>query len=72
MRLLDKARLRLRSLCRRPNVYFELEAELRFHLDQLIERTFHPVCRLRRPAGSRGVRSEASRSTRRSAGICAA
>jgi hypothetical protein len=37
MRLLDKARLRLRSLCRRPNVEFELEAELRFHLDQLIE-----------------------------------
>jgi predicted permease len=37
MRMLDKARLRLRSLCRRPNVDFELEAELRFHLDQLIE-----------------------------------
>jgi hypothetical protein len=37
MRILDKARLRLRSLCRRPNVEFELEAELRFHLDQLIQ-----------------------------------
>jgi hypothetical protein len=37
MRILDKTRLRLRSLCRRPNVDFELEAELRFHLDQLIE-----------------------------------
>jgi predicted permease len=37
MRVLDKARLRLRSLCCRPNVDFELEAELRFHLDQLIE-----------------------------------
>src|SRR2546421_4835859 len=37
MRLLDKARLRLQSLCHRPNVDFELEAELRFHLDQLIE-----------------------------------
>ncbi|RPJ54401.1 MAG: hypothetical protein EHM23_29090, partial [Acidobacteria bacterium] len=37
MRILDKARLRLRSLWRRPNVEFELEAELRFHLDQLIE-----------------------------------
>src|SRR5437868_9895640 len=37
MRILDKARLRLRSLCRRPNVEFELEAEFRFHLDQLIE-----------------------------------
>jgi predicted permease len=37
MRILDKARLRLRSLCRRPNIDFELEAELRFHLDQLIE-----------------------------------
>ncbi|HSD25702.1 MAG TPA: permease prefix domain 1-containing protein, partial [Vicinamibacteria bacterium] len=35
--MLDKARLRLRSLFRRPNVDFELEAELRFHLDQLIE-----------------------------------
>ena len=37
MRMLDKARLRLRSLFRRPNVDCELEAELRFHLDQLIE-----------------------------------
>src|SRR6185437_15914224 len=39
MRILDKARLRLRSLCRRPNVDFELEAELQFHLDQPIEET---------------------------------
>ncbi len=37
MRMLDKARLRLRSLFFRPTVDFELEAELRFHLDQLIE-----------------------------------
>ncbi len=37
MRMLDKVRLRLRSLFRRPNVEFELETELRFHLDQLIE-----------------------------------
>ena len=37
MRSLDKFRLRLRSLCRRPNVDFELDAELRFHLDHLIE-----------------------------------
>ena len=37
MRILDKARLRLRSLFRRPNVEFELEAELGFHLDQLTE-----------------------------------
>ena len=37
MRILDKARLRLRSLFRRPNVDFELEAELRFHLDQFVE-----------------------------------
>ncbi len=37
MRILDKARLRLRSLFRRPAVEFELEAELRFHLDQLIK-----------------------------------
>ncbi len=35
MRILDKARLRLRSLFRRPDVDLELEAELRFHLDQL-------------------------------------
>lgn len=37
MRIFDKTRLRLRSLCHRPNVEFELEAELRFHRDQLIE-----------------------------------
>ena len=37
MRALDKALLRLRSLFRRPSVDFELEAELRFHLDHLIE-----------------------------------
>src|SRR3569833_3988996 len=37
MRILDKFRLRLRSLYRRPDIDSELEAELRFHLDQLIE-----------------------------------
>lgn len=37
MRALDKARLRLRSLFRRREVESELEAELGFHLDQLIE-----------------------------------
>ncbi|HWB32414.1 MAG TPA: ABC transporter permease [Acidobacteriaceae bacterium] len=37
MRILDKARLRLRSLHYRTNVDVELEAELRFHLDQLME-----------------------------------
>jgi predicted permease len=37
MRLLAKARLRLRSLFRRGNVEQELDAELRYHLDQLIE-----------------------------------
>jgi putative ABC transport system permease protein len=37
MRILDKARLRLRSLFRRPSVEIETEAELRFHLDQLTE-----------------------------------
>lgn len=37
MRILDKARLRLRSLFRRKSVESELEAELRFHLDQLTE-----------------------------------
>jgi len=37
MRTLDKARMRFRSLFRRSKVEVELEAELRFHLDQLIE-----------------------------------
>src|SRR5262249_27354159 len=37
VRILDKVRLRLRSLFRRPTIDSELEAELRFHLDQLIE-----------------------------------
>ena len=37
MRILDKALLRLRSLCRRTNVDFDLESEFRFHLDQLTE-----------------------------------
>lgn len=37
MRIPDKVRLRLRSLFRRTNVDFELDAELRFHLDQLVE-----------------------------------
>lgn len=37
MRMFDKARLRLRSLLRRRSVDLELEAELRFHLDQLTE-----------------------------------
>ena len=36
MRMLDKVRLRLRSLFRRRHVESELEAELRFHLEQLI------------------------------------
>jgi putative ABC transport system permease protein len=37
VRTLEKARLRLRSLVRRSQVECELEAELRFHLDQQIE-----------------------------------
>jgi predicted permease len=37
MRTFDKFRLRLRSLFQRRRVDFELETELRFHLDQLIE-----------------------------------
>ena len=50
MRILDKARLRLRSLSRRPNVEFQLEAELRFTWISSLKRTFHPVCRrLARP-----------------------
>ncbi len=37
MRTLDKIRLRLRSLLARPRIERELDDELRFHLDQLIE-----------------------------------
>ena len=37
MRMLDKIRLRLRSLFRRQNIDFELDDELRFHFDQLVE-----------------------------------
>jgi hypothetical protein len=37
MRVLDKLRLRLRSLLRRKNVERELADELHFHLDQLTE-----------------------------------
>ncbi|MBS1827943.1 MAG: ABC transporter permease [Acidobacteria bacterium] len=37
MRILEKARLRFRSLLQRPRVEAELDEELRFHLDQLIE-----------------------------------
>jgi len=37
MRVLDKVRLRLRSLILRSEVERELEDELRFHLDQQIE-----------------------------------
>ena len=55
MRMLDKIRLRLRSLFRRQNVDFELDDELRFHFDQLVKRTFHPACRPRRPAGARSA-----------------
>ena len=72
MRILDKARLRLRSLCRRPNVEFELEAELRFHRDQLIEENISsgmPPEEARR-AAQRMI--GASRNARRSAGICSA
>lgn len=35
--MVDKARMRIRSLFHRPAVDAELDAELRFHLDQLIE-----------------------------------
>src|SRR5512140_1729495 len=37
VRALDKARLRIRSLFCRRKVESELEDELRFHLDQLVE-----------------------------------
>jgi hypothetical protein len=37
MRALDKIRLRLRSLFARHNVERELDDELGFHLDQLVE-----------------------------------
>ena len=72
MRILDKARLRLRSLCRRPNVEFELEAELNFHLDQLIAENISsgmPPEEARR-ATQRAIGGVAR--TRRSAAICAA
>ncbi|PYT31344.1 MAG: hypothetical protein DMG57_05365 [Acidobacteria bacterium] len=36
MRLLDKLRLRFRSLLRRPRVEQELDDELRFHIEQQI------------------------------------
>ncbi|HYO83700.1 MAG TPA: ABC transporter permease, partial [Bryobacteraceae bacterium] len=37
VRILDKARLRLRSVFRRSTIDSELEAEVRFHVDQLIQ-----------------------------------
>ena len=37
MRILDIVRLRLRSLFRRPYADIELEAELHFHQEQLID-----------------------------------
>ena len=37
MRALDKIRLRLRSLLARDNIDRELDDELGFHLDQLVE-----------------------------------
>ena len=37
MRVLDKFRLRMRSLVQRRKVERELESELRFHLSQQIE-----------------------------------
>jgi putative ABC transport system permease protein len=37
MRALDKIRLRLRSLLRRPTVERELDAEFQFHVDQQVE-----------------------------------
>src|SRR5262249_154194 len=37
VRALDKVRLRLRSLIRRRQVERELDRELRFHVDQLVE-----------------------------------
>ena len=43
MRALDKARLRIRSLFWRRKVESELENELRFHLDQLVEEADDPV-----------------------------
>jgi predicted permease len=58
MRIVDKARLRLRSLCRRSSAELDLEAELLFHLDQLIEEKI-----------SSGMpREEAQRAARRTIG----
>ena len=72
MRILDKARLRLRSLCRRPNVEFEAEAELQFHLDQLIEENISSGMppEEARQAAQRMIGGMGN--TRRSAGMCAA
>jgi len=55
--MLDKVRLRLRSLFRRPDVEFELETELRFHLDQLIEENISSgiAARDRPPAAQRVI-----------------
>jgi hypothetical protein len=41
MRAWEKLRLRLRSLFRRGHVEQELDAEVEFHLDQLVEEKIH-------------------------------
>ena len=72
MRILDKALLRLRSLLRRPNVDSELDAELRFHLDQLVEENISSGMPPEEAHQAAQRMIGASRNTRGSAGICAA
>jgi hypothetical protein len=64
--------LRLRSLCRPPNVDFELEAELRFHLDQLIEEKISSGMPLEEAPRAAHRMIGGIAQYRRSAGICAA
>ena len=71
MLMLDKTRLRLRSLCCRPNVEFELETELCYHLEQLIEENTSSGMPPKEARQAAQRMTGASRNTRRSAGICA-
>jgi len=44
MRIIDKARLRIRALCGPSECRVELEGRIRFHLISASKRNFHPVC----------------------------
>ncbi|GEM_PF-6419599 len=71
MRVLAKARLRFRSLFHRNAVEHELEDELRFHLDQLVEENIAGECHRTTPECPRCNSLEALLGFRRSAAICA-